>query len=132
MTLPRFLLLLSALVLMSFTVVHAADRSSYGGATLTIKEVRELQDGQVRIEFETIPETLYSCPGVKAKKTDEGIELTFVRAMVRKKKQAKVDFEAQRVSENSIARTVTIPANGKPVFLRDGRKLAKIAPQRDE
>ncbi len=122
----NLLLMASAMLLVSFTSVGAADGAAYAASDLTFKEVKSQADGTVQIVFTSLPETLYYCPGAKATTTKKGVELTFVRSRIKKK--PKVDYPAKLFKKGEILKVVTVPAKGNPVFLRDGKKLVKLHP----
>lgn len=70
-----------------------------------------------------MPETLWWCPGVEAKPTKDGIELIFVRS--RAHKRPKVDYPKTR-KEGEVECTVTIPAKGAALLIRDGKKRVNL------
>ena len=55
--------------LVSSPMSAAAERSTYSGGQLDIKEVTLTDSGKVQITFNTMPETLYYCPGANGETT---------------------------------------------------------------
>ncbi len=107
---------------------QAMSRSEYGEKDLEFIEIKSGNEGEVEIEFTAMLETLYFCPGANAKTTEKGIELTFVRSYYKTK--PKVTYPAKRVNmEQGMAQVIVVPAKGKAVFLRDGKKLVKLFPR---
>lgn len=119
---PLRLLALSLLALLLGSAgSFAAD--AYGEGRLTIKEYDVKENGDIHITFRPMAETMWWCPGADAELTPAGIELTFVRAGF--KKRPEVDYPAKR-HENDGGSVIVVPAGGKPVFVRDGKKLVKL------
>ena len=122
------ILLISALTAAALTMVVAADRSTYWP---TIKKVDELDDGSLKITYTVLVETMYHCPGAKSKTTDDGIELSFVRASFRKRPE--VDHPAKKVKKDGkLEWVITVPAPSGKVWVRQGKKLAKLYPEGPE
>ena len=84
------------------------------------------KDGNFQVTFRVPPESVYYCPGVNAKTTKMGVELTFVRSWYTKK--PKVDYPVKLV-KGAMFKVVTVPAKGRSVFLRDGKNLVKLHPK---
>ena len=100
---------------------------SYEGEWLTIEKVETLKDGSVRIRFKTLVESAYYCPGVRTKATKDGLQVTFVRVSI-KSKLKRVNHRAEPI-ENSLSKTVTIPAQSKNVLVKDGKDWRKLEAQ---
>lgn len=107
---------------------QAADGSQYGEKELQFKSVKFLKDGTVEITFVSQPETLYYCPGANAEETGKGLVLTFVRASIKRK--PKVDHPAEYVKQSPPAQIIKVNPKAKPVFLKDGKKLIQIYPEK--
>jgi len=99
--------------------------SAYGAKDIAFEEVRAISEGMVEIRFTSKLETLYYCPGANAKTTNKGIELSFVRSYMERK--PKVTYPVTNV-KNAVE-MITVPTNGKAVFLRDGENLVELFPK---
>lgn len=99
----------------------------YGGKDLNIKEAVLTKDGEVRITFTTLTETMYFCPGANGKTTEERIELSFVRESY--KNRPNVTYPAKSAdAKKSIDQYILIDAQGKPIYLNTGKGSIKIYP----
>lgn len=99
----------------------------YIGKDLNIKEAVLTKDGEVRITFNTLTETLYFCPGANGKTTDERIELSFVRESI--KNRPNVTYPAKSTdAKKSADQYILIDAKGKPIYLNTGKGSIKIYP----
>ena len=102
--------------------------SVYGEKDITIKEVKAEKDGKVKITFTAPLESIYYCPGANAKTTEKGIELTFVRSYMKKKPKVTYPATSVRKPNEPVEKVITVTANGKAIFLRDGEKLIQLYP----
>ena len=121
----RFLSVTITLLILSISAGQAADRS-YGEQQLTFQKMEVQKDGNFQVTFRAQPESVYYCPGVNAKTTKKGVELTFVRSWYKKK--PKVDYPVKFV-KGAMFKVVTVPAKGGAVFLRDGKHLVQLHPK---
>jgi hypothetical protein len=106
----------------------AADNSTYSGQQLEIREVTLTDSGEVQVTFNTMPETLYYCPGANGDTTEEGTLLTFVRSFVKAK--PKVDYPATRKGDPAKTwdKLILVDAKDKPIFVKSGKDVVKIFP----
>ncbi len=81
------------------------------------------EEGKVEIDFSTLIETIYSCPGANSKMTEQGLELVFVRRHIHKKDP--VDHPVI-FKPGQIGGVITVDPQSKPIYLRSGDKLQKI------
>lgn len=94
---------------------------------VNIKEAVLTNDGEVRITFSTLAETLYFCPGANGKTTEERVELSFVRESI--KNRPNVTYPAKSTDPTkSTDKFILIDAQGKPIYLNTGKGLIKIYP----
>ena len=119
-------IVLTLVVVATGSAARAASGSTYGEKDIQIQAVKLLKDGTVQITFASKAETLYYCPGANAKHTDRGLELTFVRAFIKRK--PKVDFPAVHADEEQLFKSLKVKPGSKPVFLKDGKSLIQIYP----
>jgi hypothetical protein len=84
--------------------------------------------GEVQITFNTMPESLYYCPGANGETTEEGTLLTFVRSFVKVK--PRVDYPAKRKGDPAKTwdKLILVDAKDKPIFVKSGKDLVKIFP----
>lgn len=125
--LPSFLLITALLQLALLTSAQAFGRSEYRAGEITIEKIEKQDDGSLQISYHAMAETIYYCPGVNAKTTKQGLELTFVRSHFKKK--AKADYLADPPKKDTLIRTVTVPATGQTVFIKSSDQLVQIFPQ---
>ncbi len=99
----------------------------YAGKDLNIKEAVLTNDGEVRITFTTLTETIYFCPGANGKTTAERIELSFVRES--NNSRPNVTYPAKSTdAKKSLDKYILIDAKGKPIYLNTGNGSIKIYP----
>ena len=105
-----------------------ADDSVYGEKGISIKGIKAGDEGKVEIRFAASLESMYYCPGANAKTTGKGIELTFVRSYMKKKPKVTYPAKYVRRPNEPVEEVITVTANGKAIFLRDGEKLIQFHP----
>ena len=110
-------------------IMSARADSVYGEKDISLKEIKAENEGKVEITFASKLETLYYCPGANAKTTEKGIELTFVRSYYKKKPKVTYPATFMRKWHGPVEEVITVTANGKSIFLRDGEKLVKLFPK---
>ena len=100
-----------------------SEKQAYFDGNLTVEKVERNRDGQVEITFGTLAESMFFCPGANAKETDQGIELTFVRAVYNQRPN--VDYPAVRRPQGS-AKVISIETPDKPILIRSPNGLEPI------
>ena len=98
------------------------------GPTTQIREVTLTDSGKIQITFNTMPETLYYCPGANGEASQRGTVLTFVRSFVKAK--PKVDYPAKRKGDPAKTwdKLILVDAKDRPIFVKSGKDLLKIFP----
>jgi hypothetical protein len=114
--------------LVSSPTPAAAGDSTYSGQQLKIRKVTLADSGKVQITFNTMPETLYYCPGANREASQRGTLLTFVRSFAKAK--PKVDYPAKRKGDPAKTSewSILVDAKDKPIFVKSGKDLVKIFP----
>jgi len=117
--------------LASSPTVAAAGDSTYSGQQLEIREVTLTESGKVQITFNTMPETLYYCPGANGEASQRGTVLTFVRSFAKAK--PKVDYPAKRKGDPAKTwdQLILVDAKDKPIFVKSGKDLVRMFPVDD-
>lgn len=123
-SLRNVLVLAASILLGSLTAATAAPRS-YKAEQVTIKKVEPQKNATIKITYSTMAETMYFCPGANSTTTDKGVELSFPRAYF--KSRAKAEHPGTPIKD-SFYKTVIIPTEGKPVFIKNGKKPVQIHP----
>lgn len=96
---------------------------SYSKDNLTLKDVVMDKKGNLEVSFRVMAETMYSCPGASGRRTDKGLELSFVR--LRLNQNTKIEFPASPSGTRG-GQQVTVAPRNQPVFVRFGEELVKI------
>lgn len=104
----------------------AKDR--YAEDEVWIEDAVRLDDGKIKITFSTMPESLYYCPGAVGEIKKNWIDITFVRAGIRRR--PKVTYPVQRVSDpGKVSKFIVIDSGGKPVFVKTEGKRLQVFPR---
>jgi hypothetical protein len=106
------------------TNIEKQKMDNYQYKQITIKNITEEGD-KLKIEYSTLLETLYFCPGVKLEEQGNKIFLIFIRCSI--KKNCDIDIKAER--NTSGKETLILDNNGKNIFIKDISGQYKIHPR---
>lgn len=104
-------------------IVSAED--SYSGERLRIQTAKLNGEGKVEIKFNTLAETVYHCPGANARKTEHGIELIFIRAMLNQRPD--IEYPVSPANRPHAAeKVIVVDAGDQSLYVQAGFKRILI------
>lgn len=126
----KFLYLLIPLILLyiagcggEIQINGKINMDSYKYNQITIENLTE-EKNKLKIEYYTLLETLYFCPGIKIEENKNEIYLNFIRCSI--KKTCQVDIES--IKDKSGNKILFINNKGKTVYIKDESGKHEIYP----
>lgn len=112
---------------------EAKRADSYAPSQVTISGIEDVTPSIARIEFNTLAESAWYCPGVDTFESADAVYLEFVRAGYRARPSsapgAKLAVsQMPRTFGKDRQREIVVHHKGKPIFVRAGKSEVRIYP----